>query len=162
MAQERGFSAPAEDSWADLFHKLFLGLVEPQLPRHKPLFLTDYPAEVATLARVRRGTRWAERWELYIAGVEIANCYTEETDAGRVRSFFAAQAALQRGAGQPHPIDWELAGLMGRSLPPCSGVALGLDRLLARLLNEPAVEAVTPFALPGLLREGASDPPDWA
>jgi lysyl-tRNA synthetase class 2 len=151
----RGLSATPEDSWADLFHKLFLGCVEPLLPRDRPVFLTDYPAELATLARLRPGSLWAERWELYIAGVEIANCYTEETDPGRVEAFFESQTALKRSSGQPHPVDWELARLIGRSLPPCSGVALGVDRLLALLLDESSIASVTPYSLREMMKDAA-------
>jgi len=145
-AAARGLHVTPEDDWADLFHKLFLAFVEPRLPRDRPVFVTDYPARVETLARSRPGSPWAERWELYIAGVEIANCYTEETDAARVAAFFHSQEAARGSAGRPHPVDWELARLIGRSLPPCSGVALGVDRLLAVLLGLTSLEAVTPFA----------------
>ena len=145
-AAARGLPVTPEDDWADLFHKLFLTFVEPRLPRDRPLFVTDYPARVQTLARSRPGSPWAERWELYIAGVEIANCYTEETDAARVEAFFHTQEAARGSGRRPHPVDWELARLIGRSLPPCSGVALGVDRLLAVLLGLASLEAVAPFA----------------
>jgi lysyl-tRNA synthetase class 2 len=143
--EARGLTATAADSWADLFHKLYLFGVEPRLPRNRPVFVTDYPAAVPTLARTPVGSPWAERWELYVAGVEVANCYTEETDAARVRAFFRSQEEVKRSSAQPHPVDWELAELIGRSLPPCSGVALGVDRLLALLLGRPSPAEVTPF-----------------
>jgi lysyl-tRNA synthetase class 2 len=145
--EARGLNATAGDSWADLFHKLYLAFVEPRLPRERPVFVTDYPAAVATLARTRPGSPWAERWELFVAGVEVANCYSEETDAARVAAFFRSQEAQKRSSEQPHPTDWELAELIGRSLPPCSGVALGVDRLLALLLGTVSLDGVTPFPL---------------
>jgi len=145
--EARGLTATAGDSWADLFHKLFLACVEPRLPGNRPLFVTDYPSRVATLARSRPGSPWAERWELYVAGVEVANCYTEETDGARVRTFFLSQEAQKRTTAQPHPIDWELAELIAGSLPPCSGVALGVDRLLALMLGAGSLADVTPFPL---------------
>ena len=149
-AQARGLEVTGGDSPGDLFHKLYLGFVEPCLPRHKPVFLTDYPAVVPTLAKVPPGSPWAQRWELYLGGVEIANCYTEESDARRVEAFFRSQEAAKASAIQPHPTDWALADLLPEHLPACSGVALGVDRLLAVLVDAPGIAGVTPFALPKL------------
>ncbi|MBN1834325.1 MAG: elongation factor P--(R)-beta-lysine ligase [Spirochaetales bacterium] len=145
-AAARGLAVDPQDDWADLFHKLFLAFVEPNLPRDRPVFVTDYPRQVPTLARSSPASPWAERWELYIAGVEIANCYTEERDPARVEAFFRGQEAARGAARRSHPVDWELARLIPRALPPCSGVALGVERLLAVLLGLPCLGAVTPFA----------------
>ena len=148
-ATARGLAATPQDDWADLFHKLYLTFVEPGLPQDRPVFVTDYPAGVPTLARTRPGSPWAERWELYAAGVEIANCYTEETDADRVGAFFRSQEAARRAGRRPHPTDWQLARLIGESLPACSGVALGVDRLLAVLLGLKSLRGAVPFGAPG-------------
>jgi lysyl-tRNA synthetase class 2 len=145
-AVRRGVGVTPEDDWADLFHKLYLTFVEPRLPRDRPVFITDYPAQVPTLARSTPDSPSAERWELYMAGVEIANCYTEETDAARVQAFFRAQEEARRRSRRPHPVDWPLARMIGGSLPPCSGVALGVDRLLAVLLGVPSLSRVAPLA----------------
>ena len=131
-----------DDSWADLFHKVFLSFVEPALPTDRPLVLHDYPAGVPTLAR-RRGF-WAERWELYLGGIEIANCYSEATDPAAIEEFFRGQSEAKRAAREPHLVDWELLTALQAGLPPCSGTALGVDRLLLVLLNEDSVSQVNP------------------
>ena len=130
----------ADDSWADLFHKIFLSFVEPGLPAGAPLVLLDYPAGVPTLAR--RSGSWAERWELYLAGIEVANCYTEATDPAEIEGFFRAQSQAKLSAREPHRVDWELAAALQAGLPACSGAALGVDRLLLALLDEDCVARV--------------------
>ena len=80
VARSIDLSVTDEDREEDLFHKIFLSAVEPHLPADRALILYDYPALIPTLARKKPRTPWAERWELYMAGVEIANCYSEETD----------------------------------------------------------------------------------
>jgi lysyl-tRNA synthetase class 2 len=133
----------ADDSWADLFHKVFLGFVEPALPADRPLLLLDYPAAIPTLAR-RKGF-WAERWELYLGGIEVANCYSEAVEPAAIEEFYRGQAEAKLRAREPHKVDWELAGLLPAGLPPCSGAALGVDRLLLALLDEDSVARVNPI-----------------
>jgi lysyl-tRNA synthetase class 2 len=146
-ARELGVSVSSDDSWADLFHKLFLSFVEPALPVDRPLLLFDFPAGIATLARRKAGTPWAERWELYLAGIELANCYTEATDPEQLAGFFRAQSEAKKAAREPHRIDWSLEQTIREHLPPCSGVALGVDRLLMILLDRDSVGKVNAFAL---------------
>jgi lysyl-tRNA synthetase class 2 len=146
-ARQLDVPVSAGDSWADLFHKLFLTFVEPRLPADRPLLLRDFPAAVATLARRKAGTPWAERWELYLAGIELANCYSEATEPEQVEGFFRAQAEAKQAALEPHRVDWELRGKLQESLPPCSGVALGVDRLLMILLDQDSVGKVNAFSL---------------
>jgi len=129
------------------FHHDFLTWVEPELPRDRPVFLTRYPSVVPTLAREIPGTLWADRWELYLGGLETANCFGEETSPDRIRSFFTGQQALKEtGARVLHPVDRDfLAG--DAVLPRCSGVALGVDRLVMHLLGEERIERVISFPL---------------
>jgi lysyl-tRNA synthetase class 2 len=138
-ARELEVQAAADDSWADLFHKVFLGFVEPALPADRPLLLLDYPAAIPTLAR--RSGLWAERWELYLGGVEIANCYSEATDPQTIAEFFRGQSEAKSRSLEPHRVDWELAAALQAGLPPCSGTALGVDRLLMVLFDLGSVSA---------------------
>ncbi len=131
-----------DDSWADLFHKVFLGFVEPVLPADRPLLLLDYPAAIPTLAR--RAGFWAERWELYLGGIEVANCYSEATEPAAIEEFYRGQSEAKLRAREPHRVDRELAAVLP-GLPPCSGAALGVDRLLLVLLDEDSVPQVNPI-----------------
>jgi lysyl-tRNA synthetase class 2 len=148
--------APGLDRGA-LYDLIFVDRVEPALPGDRPLILTDYPAFVPCLARRSGGT--AERWELYARGIELANCYTEETDPRAVREFFEGEAAAkERTALVKHRVDreyWKMflpaapqgPGDPGPGFPPCSGVALGLDRLLMVLAGAASIDRALPFPM---------------
>ncbi len=141
----KGVSMPDAPTWEEAFHIVFLTLVEPRLPRDKPLVLLDYPALVPTTARRRRGTPWAERWELYVDGVEIANCYTEETDKGALRSFVRHEEERRAGCRTAHAADPDFAGLFPPDFPVCTGAALGVDRLEMVFTGETSLEGVILF-----------------
>jgi len=119
------------ESYDDLFQRMFLTFVEENLPTDRPLILTDYPAAVPTLAEQKPGTPFARRWELYLSGIEIANCYSEERDPDRLRSYLQHADDAKRQALVPHPAADGLVAFS--SAPTCSGVALGMDRLLMAL-----------------------------
>lgn len=139
--------SPTSD-WEECFNKVFLTTVEPRLADLGAVIVLDYPAAVPTLARRKPGTPYAERWELYLDGVEIANCYTEETDPGTLEALAAREAARKAAAAFPHPPDLGIARI---ALPPCSGVALGLDRLLMRILGLDSLDQVIFFPGFGIL-----------
>jgi lysyl-tRNA synthetase class 2 len=146
VARRIGVSVTREDREQDLFHKIFLSAVEPHLPAERALILYDYPAVIPTLARRKPGTPWAERWELYVAGVEVANCYSEETDLQTHEAFYSGQEQAKRAALVPHPSDRGLLRTIGElGFPVCSGVALGLERLFMLLLGEDSIAPVLPF-----------------
>lgn len=135
--------AAHREDWADLFYRIFVNAVEPELPRNRPVILTRYPDAIPTLARRIPGTVWADRWELYIGGIEIANCYGEETDRRRLRSFFdTEQDRIARRDGTEPQIDHSFPDL---HLPRCSGVALGVDRLAAAIIGDTTIDRVISF-----------------
>ncbi|HEY9055269.1 MAG TPA: amino acid--tRNA ligase-related protein [Rectinemataceae bacterium] len=136
--------APRNADWEEAFNVVFLSLVEPRLPMDKPLVLGDYPAGIECLAREKEGGKYKERWELYVRGIEVANCYTEASSSQEVNAYFSSQGEKKRGALVPHDIDPEYPALFD-SFPPCSGVAVGFDRLAMVLLGEENIEDVMPF-----------------
>lgn len=132
------------DTWEDLFHRVFLTYIEPELPRNRPVYVTDYPAAIPTLARRIPGSPWADRWELYLHGVETANCYGEETDPARIAAFFAREREGKRRARRTeHPVHRDY--LRNPPLPACSGVALGVDRLVMVLTGATNIDQVVAF-----------------
>lgn len=111
------------------FDELMVTKIEPELGTGRMTFLCDYPADRASLARLNAEGN-AERWELYIAGLELANAYGELTDPAEQRRRFTATAAFRHAHGMrdyPDPEDFFAA--LDRGLPQCSGCALGMDRL---------------------------------
>ena len=124
------------DAWdEDRFDLDLVDHVEPALPVDRPVVLRDYPAAAAALARLHPADgRTAERWELYLGGVELANAFTELTDASEQRRRFEACARYRRARGRPvYPVDEPFLGALERGLPPCGGIALGVDRLVMLL-----------------------------
>lgn len=136
----RSFGAAATVDWTenDCFSFLMVSAVEPRLASFgRPVALLGYPAFQAALARLDpEAPGVSERFELYAGGVELANAYTELTDATELRVRFERYQAERVAAGKPpHPEDPQFMEAAGQ-LPPCSGIALGADRLLAFLLGE--------------------------
>jgi elongation factor P--(R)-beta-lysine ligase len=116
--------------WLDL---LMSHVLEPQLGGGAICFIYDYPASQAALARIVRvdDIEVGQRFELYVDGVELANGYCELTDAREQRRRFERDNTLRRERGQcERPVDEQLLAALAHGLPDCSGVALGIDRLL--------------------------------
>lgn len=134
----------------DAYFQLWVDRVEPGLALfEQPVFLTHFPRSQAALARLHPDDpRVAERVELVIGGVEVANGYAELTDAAEQRRRFEAELARRARAGEPtYPLDEEFLAALESGLPGCAGMALGFDRLLALLLGEPCIQRVLPFSV---------------
>ena len=136
------------DTWDDVFFKAFLRHVEPRLGRGRPTLLYDYPARMAALSRIKTDDPLAcERFELYAGGLELANAFGELTDPVEQRRRLEADNAERRRIHKPElPIDEEFIAALERGLPECSGCALGLDRLIMLLADEPDIRQVVPLA----------------
>jgi lysyl-tRNA synthetase class 2 len=138
---------------AQLYDLIFIHAVESQLKTygssqdHRPVVLLDYPAFVPCLARRNADGKTVERWELYYNGIELANCFSEETDAGRVRVFFESEAAeKEKNALVKHRVDKDYWKMFSEAqFPQCSGVAMGLDRLSMALCGRSSIDGVLPF-----------------
>jgi lysyl-tRNA synthetase class 2 len=134
------------DDWLDL---LMGAVVGPSLGHEAPVFVHDYPPSQAALARVMTlpdGSQAAERFELYVDGLELANGFRELGDALEQRRRFEQDQATRRRRGQPErPLDERLLAALGHGLPDCAGVALGFDRLVMAAHRLPALEAAMAF-----------------
>ena len=129
--RERGMRVAADDTWSDLFSKVLSAHVEPRLGIGRPTFLTRYPASEAALARLcADDSRFAERFELYCCGVEVANAFSELTDAGEQRRrFVEAEDERERIYGERLALDEDFLAAMA-IMPASCGIALGFDRLV--------------------------------
>lgn len=129
-ATARGLRVAADDTWADIFSRIVAGEVEPRLGFGRPTILYEYPVAEAALARPKVGDpRVAERFELYVCGVELANAFGELTDPVEQRRRFEAEMAEKaRVYGETYPLDEDFLAALGR-MPPASGAAMGFDRL---------------------------------
>jgi lysyl-tRNA synthetase class 2 len=142
-------SIGATDSWEDIFHKVLLEKVEPALKDLGAVFLVDYPSSMAALAKLKSGDpRLAERAELYVGGVELANGFTELNDpAEQRRRFVQAQGCRQQQGSPVYPLDEEFLAMMERAMPPAGGMALGVDRLVMLLVDAACIDQVMAFSL---------------
>jgi elongation factor P--(R)-beta-lysine ligase len=129
-ANRAGFDVACDDTWSDIFSKVLVA-IEPKLGSGRPTVLCEYPRCEAALARATpRDPRVAERFELYVCGVEIANGFGELTDPVEQRARFdAEEAERERIYGVRYPIDEDFLAALAH-MPQASGVALGFDRLV--------------------------------
>jgi lysyl-tRNA synthetase class 2 len=143
-ASSIGISPHPGDDWEMLFFRIFLDRIEPQLGRGAPTILYDYPLSMGALARGRPDDpRLAERFEVYICGLELANGFGELTDAAEQRArFLADQARKQQLYGQTYPIDEDFLDALKSGLPACAGIALGFDRLVMLATGAEDIEQV--------------------
>jgi lysyl-tRNA synthetase class 2 len=136
----------AEAVAKDRFDELMVLEVEPFIGLSKPVFLYDYPSCCAGLARLRPDRPdLAERFELYFAGIELANAFSELTDAREQRMRFEQDARLRRGLGkQVYPSPESFLACL-KQMPAAAGIALGIDRLTMILTDSPRIDKVVPF-----------------
>ena len=149
QARAQGIRVAEDDAWADVFSRIIVEKVEPNLGHGRPTILCEYPVSEAALARPKPSDpRVAERFELYACGVELANCFGELTDPDEQRRRFEIEMAeKQRLYGETYPIDEDFLAALA-SMPPASGGALGFDRLVMLATGAPRIEQVlwTPVA----------------
>lgn len=136
----------AGDDRDALLDLLISHVIEPELGRNGPTFVYDYPASQCALAKVtvdRHGNKVAQRFELYLKGIELANGYQELTDWREQERRFVADNEKRKRAGLPVlPMDEQLVAALRHGMPECSGVALGVDRLLMLMLGTDDIKDV--------------------
>ncbi len=138
----------------ETFFKIFLTKIERKLGIEKPTILYDYPASMASLARVvarpqrRSGLatqKFAERFEIYIAGMELGNAFSELNDGGEQRRRFMEERALRKKLGKEQiPLDEDFLDAVA-NMPPSAGIAFGIDRLVMLFTDAPRIEDVLAF-----------------
>jgi len=144
---------PPGEGFDDVFFRVMLDAVEPRIGLALPTYLLDWPAPMAALSRVKRDDpRFAERFELYAGGLELANGFTELNDAAEQRRRLVAERSLRDRLGhRAYPLDEGFLEAVGR-MPDAGGVAVGLDRLLMLLTGAEAIEDVLLFPAGDFLR----------
>jgi lysyl-tRNA synthetase class 2 len=143
-AERIGVAPHPGDDWESLYFRIFLDRVEPKLGIGAPVILYDYPVSMAALSRCKPGDpRLAERFELYVCGLELANAFSELTDPEEQRARFRFdQARKQALYSETYPIDEDFLAALDHGLPECAGIALGFDRLVMLCTGAPRIEDV--------------------
>ena len=131
LAAAAGVRLRDGEAWEDLFFRLLLDKVEPRIGRAHPTFLTHWPAAQAALARRDPADpRVAERFELFVCGIELANAFVELTDAVEQRARFEADRSRRHALyGPDWPLDEDFLAALAHGMPPAAGIAMGFDRL---------------------------------
>ncbi|MCL2673103.1 MAG: EF-P lysine aminoacylase EpmA [Alphaproteobacteria bacterium] len=143
-AGRAGVSFSPQDSWDDIYYRIMMDKIEPFLGFSAPTFLCEYPIRMAALSRPKPGNpAVAERVELYIDGLELANGFSELTDwAVQLERFQEEVREKQRGYGEAYPIDMDFIDALKHGMPQCSGIALGVDRLVMAICKAHSIEDV--------------------
>jgi len=142
-AKNIGVRPSDTDSWSDIFSRVLVTHIEPKLGQGRLTLLCEYPQEEAALARpLHRDPRFAERFELYACGVELANGFGELTDAAEQRRRFEAEMNVKQATyGERYPLDEDFLAAL-EHMPAASGVALGFDRLVMLAAGARRIEDV--------------------
>jgi lysyl-tRNA synthetase class 2 len=137
---------PSEsEDWEDLFYRGYIDVIEPALESMGPVFITGFPSDLAAMAMRRKSEEGiCERFEGYICGMELVNGYEELTDPVEQEERLRRLAARhERLTGIVMPVDPDFLDALRHGLPPCSGAALGFDRLAMLLLEKDTIADVT-------------------
>jgi lysyl-tRNA synthetase class 2 len=142
-----GHRVPADGAWDDVFFTMFLDAVEPHLGHEKPTLVYDWPRPLCALAREKPGDpRVVERFEVYAAGLELCNAFGELTDVAEQRRRLDSDLDERRRRGLPeYPIDEKFLTAL-TDMPPSSGIALGVDRVVMLLTGADDIRQVLAFA----------------
>lgn len=148
IGQEKGYRVSKTDQWEELFNFIFLTDIEPKLGFGRPTLLFDYPSQFAPLAKTSlKDSRFKERFELYICGVELADGYNELIDPVEQKKQLKKEEKLRKKLGKTHhPFDNDFINALNTGLPSCSGVALGVDRLVMILTDKTDIDQVRLFS----------------
>ena len=153
IAKSKGYAVAKNNTWEEFYNQIFLNEIEPHIGKTKPVFLYDFPKAVGALAKTKRDDpRYVERFELYIAGLEIADCYTELTDWKEQRKRFNKEMKEIKRLGKiSYNYDRDFIEALRAGLPPCAGIAMGVDRLLMLLMNTTNIKDAMLFPIEELL-----------
>lgn len=145
VAGHRGIQVKAEWGWGKLLDELMAHLVEPHLIQ--PTFLVDFPLELSPLAKQKPDDpRLAERFELFVAGMELVNAYTELNDPQEQRRRFQEQLQeRERGDEEAHRMDEDFVRALEYGMPPAAGEGIGIDRLVMLFTDSPSIRDVILF-----------------
>lgn len=142
--QRLGISFRGEDLWDDLYFLIWMNAVEPRLPCDRPVIVYHYPPSQAALSVVEMlpdSSRWARRFEVYVGGMELGNAFEELTDPTEQRKRFVHDMEIREQMYGPSfpktPLDEGFLEALEEGMPPSSGIAMGVDRMVMLYANQP-------------------------
>jgi EF-P lysine aminoacylase GenX len=147
--KEKGYKVDENTPYEDLFYHVFMNEIEPKLGLARPVIVFDYPAPMAALAkRKKEDTRYAERFETYIAGIELCNAFTELNDPTEQEDRLKEEQEKRKKLGkEQYGVDQSFISALKFGMPPSGGNALGVDRLMMLLTNTSDIRNIILFPL---------------
>jgi len=146
LARKNNLPVKKNFSFEDLFFILFLNQIEQKLCPNTATFIYNYPPQLRAFAKINK-EGWASRFELYWKGLELANAFYEVSHSAEQKKLFENHIKSRKGKQNAVPLDKELLSMMREGMPPCSGLALGLDRLFLALTGQKNLQALRLFPL---------------
>ncbi len=142
IARTKGYTVEESTTWEELYNQIFLNEVEPHLGRGKPTIIYEFPSAMGALARKKSSDpRFAERFEFYIEGLELGDCYSELTDWKEQQERFEKELEeIQRLGKTLYDYDHNFIDALKVGLPDCSGIAVGVDRLIMLFANAKTIQ----------------------
>lgn len=152
-AKLKGYKTANNNTWEEIFNQIFLNEIEQYLGIDRPAIIYEYPSVLGALARLKKSNPLvSERFEIYIAGLELADCYSELTDYFEQKKRFREELELIKHKKiTSRPIDKEFLDALQYGLPACSGVALGVDRLVMLFTDSVRIDEVLLFPFSDML-----------
>ncbi|MEK7578047.1 MAG: EF-P lysine aminoacylase EpmA [Patescibacteria group bacterium] len=153
IATKKGYRVEKDTSWEELYNQVFLNEIESHLGRGKPTILYEFPSSLAALAKTKAADpRVAERFEFYIEGLELGDCYSELTDWKEQEKRFGEELkAIKKSGGTTYEYDKDFIVALQSGLPECSGIAVGVDRLVMLFADTAKIQDTLLFPVEELL-----------
>lgn len=139
-AQKKGYKTTGA-TWEQIFYQIFYNEIETKLrDSNRPMVIYDYPRSQASLSKLATDPRFAQRWEVYLAGLELGNCFSELTDAADQRKRFETDLAERKRLGKTeYGLDEDFLAALEAGMPGTAGIAVGVDRLVMLAADVPTV-----------------------
>lgn len=140
-AKEKGYQVDDSTTWEQAYNQIFLNEIEAKLDKTKPIILYDYPTSQAALSKRKASDpAFAERFELYLAGIELGNCFSELTDAQEQKNRLIAELDERKALGKTqYQLDQDFIQALETGLPESAGIAIGVDRLVMLFADVPTI-----------------------
>lgn len=138
--KRKGYQVGEETTWEEIWNQIIANEIEPKLGVSRPTILYDFPVSQAALARKAKDTRFAERWEVYLAGYELGNCFSELTDWREQEARCKADLLERKKLGKTeYGMDTDFIEALKLGMPETGGIAVGVDRLVALFADTPSI-----------------------
>lgn len=139
-SKSKGYQVDSETTWEEMWNQIIANEIEPNLGVAGPTIMYDFPVSQAALARKASDSRFAERWEVYLAGYELGNCFSELTDWKEQEARCSADLIERKKLGKTeYPMDTDFIEALKLGMPETGGIAVGVDRLVALFADTPSI-----------------------